>query len=123
MNKTWNPLNLIKVASAKKVKKKILPGRPNTNGVDLNRNFPTWSELELDTNQLFQGRELETQALMRWIMDNPFVLSINFHDGSTVVSDLLFPFDCVTKYFISLFCIVEIEFIIGIRSLLNSSIE
>jgi carboxypeptidase D len=61
-------------------------GRPNTNGVDLNRNFPTWNQLEIDTNQLLQGREPETQALIRWILGNPFVLSINFHDGSTVVS-------------------------------------
>jgi len=64
----------------------LIQGRTNSNGADLNRNFPTWRELHLREDQLFLDRQPETRALMRWILDNPFVLSINFHDGSVVVS-------------------------------------
>jgi hypothetical protein len=36
------------------------------------------------------GREVETVSMMDYIMDNPFVLSINFHDGAVVAN---FPWD------------------------------
>ncbi|BFZ18245.1 hypothetical protein BsWGS_21284 [Bradybaena similaris] len=59
-------------------------GRPNANKVDLNRNFP----------DQFGGKEgslqPETQALIKWIEENPFVLSANLHGGSLVAS---YPFD------------------------------
>ena len=32
------------------------PGRGNGNGFDLNRNFPTWDDLDLTNAQLFQNR-------------------------------------------------------------------
>ncbi len=35
--------------------------------------------------ELLVDREPETRSLIRWILENPFVSSINFHDGSVVV--------------------------------------
>ena len=67
-------------------------GRQNNNGVDLNRNFPTWDNLTKTRSQLLSPaeREPETRALIRWILDNPFVLSANLHDGSVVAN---YPYD------------------------------
>ena len=36
------------------------------------------------------NREPETQAIIKYVLENPFVLGINFHDGSVVAS---YPFD------------------------------
>ncbi|CAG5115880.1 unnamed protein product, partial [Candidula unifasciata] len=59
-------------------------GRPNANGVDLNRNFP-------DQFGGSQGDiQPETAAIIEWIKANPFVLSANLHGGSVVAS---YPFD------------------------------
>ena len=60
-------------------------GRYNTYGVDLNRNFP-------DRFGRSQGRQVqpETQAVMDWLDQYPFVLSANFHSGALVVN---YPFD------------------------------
>ena len=63
---------------------------------DLNRNFPKWHEhLEWERSQrdnsvIFSNREKETQLLMKWILDNVFVLSANFHDGAVLVN---YPWD------------------------------
>ena len=65
-------------------------GRYNANRKDLNRNFPTWAHLNFSKDDLLDQREPETQAMIKWILDNPFVLSINFHDGSLVSS---YPYD------------------------------
>ena len=68
-------------------------GRYNANRKDLNQNFPTWAHLNFSRDDhwddLLEQREPETQAMIKWIFDNPFVLSINFHDGSLVSS---YPF-------------------------------
>jgi carboxypeptidase D len=65
-------------------------GRHNDHGMDLNRDFPTWDNLNATREQLLQPRQPETKAVMKWIMDNPFVLSINFHDGAVVAN---YPYD------------------------------
>jgi carboxypeptidase D len=69
--------------------------RANANGIDLNRNFPTWPEQFSGT--LFDGaplntagREPETQHVMEWTAANSFVLSANFHTGARLVN---YPYD------------------------------
>ena len=61
-------------------------GRNNANGIDLNRDFPD----QFDIMPRSRPREPETEALIRWITANPFVLSGNLHGGSVVAS---YPFD------------------------------
>lgn len=51
-------------------------GRLNSNGVDINRNFP---------DQFFPSYhdiEPETNAVMKWLQTTPFLLSATFHDGA-----------------------------------------
>ncbi len=65
---------------------------------DLNRDFLSFYDKKdvdsgADINSIFATREHETQLVMRWILDHPFVLSANFHDGAVLanVSFLLAP--------------------------------
>ncbi|CAG9818282.1 unnamed protein product [Phaedon cochleariae] len=82
-----------------------LIGRTNNNSVDLNRNFPdldriifTNEEEHIDHNnhlleqvtQLSEPLQPETKAVMRLIMQIPFVLSANLHGGDLVAN---YPFD------------------------------
>lgn len=64
--------------------------RENNNGKDLNRNFPSWEQIGETADQLKSKREPETGAMIDWILENPFVLSINFHDGAVVAN---YPWD------------------------------
>lgn len=69
--------------------------RMNANGVDLNRDFPTFPEDWAGT--AFSGADLdetsrqpETQHVMAWSAANSFVQSANLHGGALVVN---YPFD------------------------------
>ena len=59
-------------------------GRENANHKDLNRNFPDQFRDGNTQEDLIRDRELETLAVMTWIVTNPFVLSGNLHGGSVV---------------------------------------
>lgn len=61
--------------------------RGNTNGVDLNRDFPDRIDDSVNTTA---GRQTETQAMMRWTRNHNFALSANFHGGAQVVN---YPWD------------------------------
>uniref|UniRef100_T1L0V9 Peptidase M14 domain-containing protein n=1 Tax=Tetranychus urticae TaxID=32264 RepID=T1L0V9_TETUR len=69
-------------------------GRENSNGVDLNRDFPDQfsdpPKGSVSVDEVARGRQPETVAVMAWIVSNPFVLSANLHGGSVVAS---YPFD------------------------------
>tara|TARA_B100000579_G_scaffold205165_1_gene167699 strand:- start:606 stop:2552 length:1947 start_codon:yes stop_codon:yes gene_type:complete len=61
--------------------------RYNANGVDLNRDFPDQYN---DINNIIDGREPETQAVMTWSNNHNFTLAANMHSGALVVN---YPFD------------------------------
>ncbi|XP_077995365.1 carboxypeptidase D-like [Glandiceps talaboti] len=71
-----------------------IQGRENAHRVDLNRNFPDQFS-PLPVQEATGKREPETRAMMQWILDNPFVLSGNFHGGSVVAS---YPYDDSKKH-------------------------
>ncbi|XP_070572081.1 carboxypeptidase D-like isoform X2 [Ptychodera flava] len=64
-------------------------GRANANGVDLNRDFPDQFN-SIARQESWENRQPETLAMMRWILEKPFVLSSNLHGGSVVAS---YPYD------------------------------
>ena len=64
--------------------------RTNAKGKDLNRDFPTWRDLGKSLKALNKGRQPETKAMIRWTLTNPFISSLNLHDGTLVVN---FPWD------------------------------
>ncbi|KII68346.1 Carboxypeptidase D [Thelohanellus kitauei] len=59
-------------------------GRENSNGQDLNRNFP-----DQYFGQMYPLQK-ETMAVIQWIKSIPFVLAANLHGGTMVAN---FPFD------------------------------
>lgn len=61
-----------------------LPGNPNANGINLNRNFPDFFECNRAPIQV------ETRAIMNWLNSEQFILSGNFHTGALLIN---YPFD------------------------------
>ena len=80
--------------------KDYLIGRNNAADVDLNRDFPDLDRLVYNgapvNNHLMQNLKIdypiqpETEALIKLILDNPFVLSANMHGGDLVAN---YPYD------------------------------
>jgi len=84
-------------------------GRPNAKGTDLNRNFPSQfrngkigkhirmtnkeiiklspSDTSEQNNAFIQP---ETKAIMKWVLENPFVLSLILHGGA---AGAFYPYD------------------------------
>lgn len=65
--------------------------RGNADWVDLNRDFPDFTEAR-DKGNSPQGRAPETQAMMAWQASRHFALSANFHGGAQVVN---YPWDAI----------------------------
>lgn len=65
--------------------------RGNGKNIDLNRDFPDFTTADNQNN--WQGRAIETQAIMKWQAGRQFALSANFHGGAVVIN---YPWD--TKY-------------------------
>lgn len=63
-------------------------GRVNAANVDLNRDFP--DRFENAFAQRLKPNQPETVAMMKFISQNPFVLSANLHGGAVVAS---YPYD------------------------------
>ncbi|MGE3608203.1 MAG: M14 family zinc carboxypeptidase [Bacteriovoracaceae bacterium] len=61
--------------------------RANSNGVDLNRNFP---DMTRERQSSAKGREIETQSVMNFQASRQFALSANFHGGTIVAN---YPWD------------------------------
>lgn len=83
--------------------KDFLLGRENANNVDLNRDFPdldriVYSREEGDKNNhlmdvvkgLDHRVQPETESVMKFVMEHPFVVSANMHGGDLVAN---FPYD------------------------------
>ena len=63
-----------------------ITGRSNANSFDLNRNFPDRFRCPEDAPPV----QPETQAVIEWIHEYPFVLSANLHNGALVAN---YPYD------------------------------
>ena len=76
-------------------------GRKNGNGQDLNRDFPRrwkYSAGSDKVKEMEKGRQPETIAMMRWILNEPFVLVLSIVTvmeflGGAVEIQLIFAFE------------------------------
>lgn len=93
---TMNPDGYGNAAKAKGASRGWVTGRANAVGKDLNRNFPDLDKkvfrgLDITTRDLHTSDlQPETEALMKWIVSEPFVLSANLHGGDLVAN---YPYD------------------------------
>lgn len=101
---TMNPDGYALASAADAKDRTWLEGRANANGVDLNRDFPDLDSLlyYFEDNKIPRYDHLleffdsdskhqaETNAVGRWILSLPFVLSANLHEGDLVAN---YPFD------------------------------
>ncbi|XP_066279032.1 carboxypeptidase N catalytic chain-like [Branchiostoma lanceolatum] len=79
-------------------------GRENVQGIDLNRNFPALNTIAYNSeqhggptdhipipNSYWEGNVApETEAVIKWIKQYPFVISANLHDGALLAN---YPYD------------------------------
>jgi len=69
-------------------------GMYSEGGVDLNRDFPTVEDHDRFQNDYnydpYVGRQPETQAVMKWTVEEPWVLAAGLHDGAVMVT---YPWD------------------------------
>jgi len=68
--------------------------RGNAQWADLNRDFPDFTTG--DNSNTFEGRQPETQAIMKFQRERNFAFSANFHGGSVVVN---YPWDTSEEKF------------------------
>ncbi|CAJ0946672.1 unnamed protein product, partial [Mesorhabditis belari] len=64
-------------------------GRENARGIDLNRNFPAQYPEHIEQSG-GKSPEPETEVMMKWLLEYPFILSMNLHGGSLVAN---YPWD------------------------------
>merc|ERR1712115_275937 len=73
-------------------------GRRNAQDADLNRSFPDIWDTDKAGGEvtvedfLSRTKEPEVEAMVRWSLQRPFALSVNFHGGAVVAS---YPWDSV----------------------------
>uniref|UniRef100_A0A914VYZ8 Peptidase M14 carboxypeptidase A domain-containing protein n=1 Tax=Plectus sambesii TaxID=2011161 RepID=A0A914VYZ8_9BILA len=101
---TMNPDGYELASTADPKERTWLEGRANARGVDLNRDFPDLDSLlyYFENNKIPRYDHLleffdseskhqpETNAVGKWILSLPFVLSANLHEGDLVAN---YPFD------------------------------
>jgi len=95
-----------------------IPQRGNGRNIDLNRNFPDFSTE--DHQNSLEGREIETQSVMKFQEARQFSLSANFHGGAECVN---YMWDTIAELhpFNDLIVDIATDYANGVDYLKNSS--